>query len=143
VIWQGGLIGPLVNRFGEYKSLMIGLVASAIGLYYIVGVDVWWKLIFVAILFSFGHSISRPSLTSIIAEAAPSNRRGGGLRPMTSIESVSRIIGPVLGGWIITTQPRLMGWVGGALFTVAALIGAAMRSNEVRKVKVEPQSSEP
>src|SRR5215813_9839528 len=35
VFWQGGFIGPIVKRFGEYKSLMIGLVASAGGLYYL------------------------------------------------------------------------------------------------------------
>ncbi|MGH9934680.1 MAG: MFS transporter [Blastocatellia bacterium] len=140
VIWQGGLIGPVVKRFGEYKSLMIGLVASAAGLYYVVAVDIWWKLIFVAILFSFGHSVSRPTLTSIIAQAAPPNRRGGVFGAMTSIESVSRIIGPVLGGWIITMQPRWLGWAGGAFFTVAALIGATIRSSEARSA--EPQSSE-
>lgn len=132
VVWQGGLIGPIVRRFGEYRSLMIGLVASAAGLYYVVAVDIWWKLIFVAILFSFGHSVSRPSLTSLIAQAAPPNRRGGVFGAMTSIESVTRIIGPVLGGWIITTQPRWLGWVGGALFTVAALIGLTIRSSEAR-----------
>jgi MFS family permease len=136
VIWQGGLIGPIVKRFGEYKSLMIGLVASAAGLYYITVVDVWWKLIFVAILFSFGHSVSRPSLTSLIAQAAPPDRRGGVFGAMTSTESVTRIIGPLLGGWIITSQPSWMGWVGGALFTMAALIGAAIRSNETRLARV-------
>jgi DHA1 family tetracycline resistance protein-like MFS transporter len=130
VIWQGGLIGPIVKRFGEYKSLMIGLVASAAGLYYVVAVDVWWKLIFVAILFSFGHSVSRPSLTSLIAQAAPPDRRGGVFGAMTSIESMTRIIGPLLGGWIITTQPKWVGWVGGALFTVAALIGWTIRSRQ-------------
>jgi MFS family permease len=136
VIWQGGLIGPIVKRFGEYKALMIGLVASAAGLYYITLVDVWWKLIFVAILFSFGHSVSRPSLTSLIAQAAPPDRRGGVFGAMTSTESTTRIIGPLLGGWIITTQPRWMGWVGGALFTMAALIGATIRSNEARSARV-------
>jgi MFS transporter, DHA1 family, tetracycline resistance protein len=127
VVWQGGFIGPIVKRFGEYRSMMIGLVASAAGLYYVVAVDVWWKLIFVAILFSFGHSVSRPALTSLIAQAAPPNRRGGVFGAMTSIESVTRIIGPVLGGWIITTQPGWLGWVGGALFTVSALIGSMIR----------------
>ncbi len=140
VIWQGGIIGPIVKRFGEYKSLMIGLIASAIGLYYVVAVDVWWKLIFVAIFFSFGHSVSRPSLTSIIAQAAPPNRRGGVFGAMTSIESVSRIIGPLLGGWIVATQPSWLGWVGGALFTVAALIGSTIRTSE--RSSAEPQSSE-
>lgn len=132
VVWQGGLIGPIVRRFGEYKSLMIGLVASAAGLYYVVAVDVWWKLIFVAILFSFGHSVSRPSLTSLIAQAAPPGRHGGVFGAMTSIESMTRIIGPLFGGWIITTQPSWLGWVGGALFTVAALIGLTIRSSEAR-----------
>jgi MFS family permease len=136
VIWQGGLIGPIVKRFGEYKSLMIGLVASAAGLYYITVVDVWWKLIFVAILFSFGHSVSRPSLTSLIAQSAPPDRRGGVFGAMTSIESLTRIIGPLLGGWIITTQPSWMGWVGGALFTMAALVGATIRSNETRLARI-------
>ncbi|MBO0861322.1 MAG: MFS transporter [Chloracidobacterium sp.] len=132
VIWQGGLIGPIVKRFGEHKSMIIGLAASAAGLYYITAVDVWWKLIPVAILFSFGHSVSRPSLTSLIAQAAPPNRRGGVFGAMTSIESMTRIIGPLLGGWIITTQPRWVGWVGGALFTAAALIGSTIRSSETR-----------
>src|SRR5262245_5909052 len=140
IVWQGGFIGPIVRRFGEYRSLLIGLVASAAGLYYVVAVDVWWKLIFVAILFSFGHSVSRPSLTSVIAQAAPPNRRGGVFGAMTSIESFTRVIGPVLGGWIVTTQPRWLGWVGGALFTVAALIGSTIRSSEARSA--EPQSSE-
>ena len=140
IVWQGGFIGPIVRRFGEYRSLMIGLVASAAGLYYVVAVDVWWKLIFVAILFSFGHSVSRPSLTSVIAQAAPPNRRGGVFGAMTSIESLTRIIGPVLGGWIVTTQPRWLGWVGGALFTVAAMICSTIRSSEARSV--EPQRSE-
>ena len=80
----------------------------------------------------FGHSVSRPSLTSVIAQAAPPNRRGGVFGAMTSIESVTRVIGPVLGGWIVTTQPRWLGWVGGALFTVAALIGSAIRSGGAR-----------
>jgi DHA1 family tetracycline resistance protein-like MFS transporter len=140
VIWQGGLIGPIVRRFGEHKSLMIGLVASAAGLYYVVAVDVWWKLIFVAILFSFGHSVSRPSLTSLIAQAAPSDRRGGVFGAMTSIESMTRIIGPLLGGWIITTQPKWVGWVGGALFTVAALIGWTIRIED-RGSRVEDRES--
>jgi DHA1 family tetracycline resistance protein-like MFS transporter len=136
VVWQGGMIGPIVKRFGEYKSLMIGLIASAAGMYYVTAVDVWWKLIFVAILFSFGHSVSRPSLTSLISQAAPPDQRGGVFGAMTSVESTTRIIGPLLGGWIITTQPKWVGWVGGALFTVAALIGSAIRSSEARSARI-------
>jgi hypothetical protein len=38
----------------------------------------------------------------------------------------------VLGGWIITTTPKWLGWVGGAFFTVAALISWTIRSGEAR-----------
>ena len=138
VIWRGGLIGPIVKRFGEHKSLMIGLVASAAGLlYYIVAVDVWWKLIFVAILFSFGHSVSRPSLTSLIAHAAPPNRRGGVFGAMTSI-SVTRIIGPVLRRMDHRHAAEVAGVGRGAFFTVAALIGWTIRSGEARRVGRRP-----
>src|SRR5262249_9268006 len=61
VIWQGGLIGPIVKRFGEQRSLMIGLVASAAGLYYVGAVGVWGKVIFVAVFLPFRHSVPRPS----------------------------------------------------------------------------------
>lgn len=129
VLWQGGFIGPFIKRVGEYKSLLFGLTASAIGLYYVVAVDVWWKLIIVAILFSFGHGVSRPPLTSIITYHTPPNRRGGVFGAMTSLESLSRIIGPVLGGWIITKHPSLLGWVGGALFTIAILIALTVKQS--------------
>ena len=137
VLWQGGLIGPFVKRFGEYRSLLTGLIASAIGLYYVVAVDVWWKLIIVAILFSFGHGVSRPPLTSIISQTAPPNRRGGVFGAMTSLESLARIIGPVLGGWIITLHPRWLGWVGGALFTIAVMIATTIKAEAGPNVETQ------
>jgi MFS family permease len=120
------VIGPFVRQFGDYKALMIGLLASACGLYYMVIVNVWWKLGFVALLFSFGHGISRPSLTSLVTQSAPANRRGGALGAMTSIESFTRIIAPVLGGWIIALHPTWLGWVCGIFFTIAVFIGATI-----------------
>jgi DHA1 family tetracycline resistance protein-like MFS transporter len=126
IVWQGAVIGPFVRQFGDYKALMIGLLASACGLYYMVIVNVWWKLGFVALLFSFGHGISRPSLTSLVTQSAPANRRGGALGAMTSIESFTRIIAPVLGGWIIALHPTWLGWVCGIFFTIAVFIGATI-----------------
>ena len=130
VFWQAGMIGPIIKRFGEYKSLMMGLTASALGLFYVVFVDVWWKLIFVALLFSFGHGVSRPSLTSFISRAAPPNRRGGVFGAMTSLESVTRILGPIFGGWLIAVHPTWLGWVGGLLFAVATLIGLSLKARQ-------------
>jgi MFS family permease len=128
VVWQGGFVGPVVKRFGERRALILGLVCSAVGIFSIVAVDVWWKLAFVAFFFSFGHSIARPSLTSLISQSAPANRRGGVLGVTSSIESFSRIVAPIMGGWIIGgLHPTWLGWVGGAFFIVA--IGIAATGN--------------
>jgi MFS transporter, DHA1 family, tetracycline resistance protein len=124
IIWQGGVIGPLVKRVGDYKALLIGLISSAIGLYYLGFVNTWWKLPLVGIFFSFGHGIARPSLTSLITQNAPPQRRGGVLGAMTSIESFTRIVAPLLGSWVIAVHPTWLGWIGGALFTIAVLIAA-------------------
>lgn len=128
VFWQAGMVGPVVKRFGEYKSLMVGLTASTIGLFYVVFVNSWWKLIVVALLFSFGHGISRPPLTGLIVRAAPPNRRGGVFGALTSLESLTRILGPITGGWLIAVHPTWLGWVGGSLFLIAILIGLSLKT---------------
>ncbi|MCI0339425.1 MAG: MFS transporter [Acidobacteria bacterium] len=139
IIWQGGLIGPFLKRFGDYRALIIGLIASACGLFYLAMVDAWWKLAFVAFFFSFGHGTARPSLTSIVTQSAPANRRGGVLGAMTSIESFTRIIAPILGGWIIALHPSWLGWIGGILFSIAVIVAATV--TVAVKPSVEPQRS--
>jgi len=140
IIWQGAVIGPFVKRFGDYRALVVGLISSAIGLSYVSLVDVWWKLAFVALFFSFGHGIARPALTSILTQAAPPRRRGGVIGATTSLESFSRIIAPAAGGWIMAQHPTWLGWIGGALFAFSALI--AMTVNAAASASVEPQSSQ-
>jgi len=123
IIWQAGAVGPAVKYLGERRTLIAGLAASAIGIFYVVWVDVWWKLAFVALFFSLGNSITRPSLTSLITQAAPPDRRGAVLGATSSIESFSRIIAPILGGWIIGgLHPNWLGWLGGTLFLIGFAI---------------------
>jgi MFS family permease len=125
IIWQGGVVGRVVPRIGDYWTLVLGLSLSALGMYYIALVDVWWKLSFVAFFFSLGHGLARPALTSLITQAAPPQRRGGVFGATTSLESFSRIIAPIAGGWVIEVHPTWLGWVGGALFTVAVIIAVS------------------
>lgn len=140
IIWQGGVIGPVVKRIGDYKAMLIGLIASGIGLYYLALVNVWWKLPIVALFFSFGHGLGRPSLTSLITKEAPPQRRGGVLGATTSLESLARIIAPVMGGWLMAVHPAWLGWVGGALFTVAVLIAATI--TPTAKLNPAPQTEQ-
>jgi DHA1 family tetracycline resistance protein-like MFS transporter len=132
IVWQGGLVGPIVKRFGESNALVVGLGAAMVGQFMIAWVDVWWKLIFVAIPLSFGTSVTRPALTSLITKAAPPKRRGGVLGVTSSLESFSRIVAPVAGGWIIgSLHPTWLGYVGGTLGAVAVALAVAARRRAV------------
>lgn len=123
IIWQGGLVGPLVKRLGERNSLLLGMMSSMVGYFMILLVDEWWKLGVAAVFISFGNGIIRPSLTSLLTQMAPADRRGGALGVAASIESLSRIAAPILGGWIISAfSPSWIGLVAGFLASIALLI---------------------
>ena len=80
----------------------------------------------VAIIFSFGTGVSRPTLSSLITQVAPPERKGGALGVSSSIESFSRSIAPIMGGWIIGgLHPNWLGYVGGLL----GAIGLALALN--------------
>jgi len=130
ILWQGGAIGPMVKAFGERKSMIMGLACSSIGLSYLTFVDGWFKLGIVAIFFSFGNSIARPTLTSLITQIAPPDRRGEILGATTSLDSFGRIIAPILGGYLIDVHPGWLGWLGGSLFFLAFLIAISTQIDE-------------
>ncbi len=138
ILWQGGAIGPMVKYFGERKSMIIGLACSSIGLTYLAFVDDWLKLGIVAIFFSFGNSIARPTLTSLITQIAPPHRRGEVLGATTSLDSFGRIIAPIVGGYLIDFHPGWLGWLGGALFLLAFLIAISNQIDEQVTQGVHP-----
>jgi len=128
IVWQGGAVGPVVRALGERRALLLGLTSSALGLFSVVFVTSWHDLIVTALFFSFGTGMTRPSLTSLVTQAAPPERQGGVLGVTSSLESFSRIVAPVLGGWIIAVHPTWLGWVGGSLGIVAVALAATLGS---------------
>lgn len=120
IIWQGGVIRPLVKKIGELSILRYGLAAMSVGLLGIVLAENWQQLAIVALVFSFGTGVTRVVLSSLVSQMAPSDKKGGVIGVSSSIESFTRIIGPLLGGWLIgTLHPNYIGYVGGAM----ALVG--------------------
>ncbi|MDP4219292.1 MAG: MFS transporter [Bacteroidota bacterium] len=119
IIWQGGVIRPLVKKIGELSLLRYGLAAMATGLLGLVLADNWQQLALVALVFSFGTGVTRVVLSSLVSQMAPPDKKGGVIGVSSSIESLTRIIGPILGGWVIgTIHPNYIGYIGGALAAV-------------------------
>jgi MFS family permease len=105
IIVQGGLVGRLTRRFGEWNLLISGAigVAVAMGLYVHVGANASIAvtggviLILLAGLFNAtGRSILTPTLSALISQFTDPRRQGATFGLYHMLGSLARVIGPVI-----------------------------------------------
>ena len=130
IIWQGGVIRPLVKKYGESSLLKFGLIGMIIGFVGIALARSWVELAIVAVFFSFGTGVTRVVLSSLVSQIAPPDKKGGVIGVSTSIESFTRIIGPIIGGWIIgSIHPDFIGWAGAAMAAIGLWLAFRVQKN--------------
>lgn len=95
---QGALIGPLTKRFGSVALLRTGLALVATGLLVLGGAAVWVVLGAALLLIVVGSGVTNPSLTTLVADSAPADRRGEVLGFQQSAGALARVVGPPLAG---------------------------------------------
>ena len=95
---QGGLIGPLTQRFGSLPLLRVGQVSVAVGMLFLGAAVIWPVLIFALAFMVIGAGISSPSLTTLVANSAPESQRGEVLGIQQSANALARVVGPPLAG---------------------------------------------
>lgn len=94
-IVQGGLVRVINPKLGPVKSIYIGLAFYGLGFLLIAFVPQGWMLFPLMIPFSLG-GIADPAAQSIISNEVPSNEQGELQGALTSLRSVTSIVGPVL-----------------------------------------------
>ncbi|MCL7749532.1 MFS transporter [Halalkalibacter alkaliphilus] len=108
---QGGLVGRLTKKYGEGSVIQIGIIISAIGFGLILFIDSFLTAAIYLTVFGVGNGLIRPSVSSLLTKASPTGYgRTTGL--LSSFDSLGRIIGPPLGGWLFTVTiglPYLLG----------------------------------
>ena len=125
IIWQGGLIGRLVKRFGEVRLTLAGFVASVIA-YVVLGFipdDKLLPLGLITIVSSFGHGVLRPVLTSRITRAVGRHEQGAAIGISGSLSSIAMMVAPPTGG-LLLDHDWLLAWV--LVPAVVSLLGVVM-----------------
>jgi DHA1 family tetracycline resistance protein-like MFS transporter len=125
VIVQGGLVAPVVRRLGERRTLMIGLLLTAIGWG---GSALTYSLpVFVAMLVpgALGIGLCNATLSALISHAAAPGEQGRVQGAAGALESLGRASGPVWG------NAALQHFGEGSAYGAAAvlLVGAAAITN--------------
>jgi MFS family permease len=124
IIIQGGLIGRLVKHFGERALVAAGFVCMTIG-YVTLGWSGALALLVVASTFaSFGTAVLRPTLSSLVTQAAGRGEQGVVIGLTQSLMSVAQIAAPPLAGALIGGR-RLGAWafVAAAAAGMGAIVG--------------------
>lgn len=122
VIVQGGLIGQLTKRFGESKLIMWGVVIQGLSLAAWALTPSVAVLLVVLIPLAFSTGVLNTVINSAISRAVPPHEVGGALGTAGALESLSRVVSPSVGGWLLGAVGT---WAPGAL-GAAIMAGVTM-----------------
>ncbi len=137
LIVQGGLIRPLKKRFSDVNLILLGtfLVALALALVPLPH-QFGWQFPG-AMLMAIGNGISSPILTAMVSLLAPESERGEIIGVFQSTQSLSRILGPQLGGILFgVISPSAPYFVGAAIMMISFYVALGLRG-----VKIEGAES--
>jgi DHA1 family tetracycline resistance protein-like MFS transporter len=94
-IVQAGLIGAIVARLGERRTVHIGLTLYVLGFMGLAFATRGWMVYACIIPFAFG-TIANPSIKSIMSRAVPANMQGALQGALSSMMSLTAIVAPVM-----------------------------------------------
>jgi DHA1 family tetracycline resistance protein-like MFS transporter len=94
-IVQGGLMRFINPKLGNEKSVYVGLALYALGLFLFAFASKTWMMFVFLIPYCLG-GIAGPALQSIISGQVPSNEQGELQGALTSLMSLTSIIGPLV-----------------------------------------------
>ena len=122
-IAQGGLMGPVLKRFGPVKTAQIGITVNVLALigFAFAGSPV---LLYTLILFSGFGGFAGPAVNSLMSNATPKDSQGELQGANASIQSVAAIFSPL----IMTQTLRMFSvddapiYFPGAAFMLAAIL---------------------
>ena len=118
---QGGVLGKLINIFGEFKLIIIGLLLNAVGMVLLP----WSKTLVTLTLYlsiaGIGNQIIRPTNTSWISKQTKFGQ-GATIGVMDAFLSLGRVLGPPLAGKLYTPETfQVPCWISAGILVVVSV----------------------
>jgi DHA1 family tetracycline resistance protein-like MFS transporter len=125
-IVQGGLIRYINPKLGPKRSVYIGMVLYVIGLAFFAFAYKGWMMYAALVPYCLG-GISGPALQGIMSGQVPPNEQGELQGALTSLISLTSIIGPLLmtNTFAYFTRPEAIVYFPGAAFLLGAVFALA------------------
>jgi MFS family permease len=130
--------GWLTDHWGQRKSLLLFSLISIAGYVLVLVWQSWLALLLGSFLFLAWSALSLPATLSVIATSLQSNRHTMGVGVQSMIRRVPMMLGPLLGGWLLTH----FGWTDGVRYALALCIGMSLLTLAFQWFMFEPESGD-
>jgi predicted MFS family arabinose efflux permease len=132
---QGGAIGRLAKRFGDYKLAGVGLLVMAISMLLMPLAQNMGLFLLFTFGLAVGNSLAQPTLTAMASRLAATTAQGRVIGTVQSSGSLGRVVGPAVGGFMLgrdRSSPVLAYGntpflVGGIVMGIAFLLSLTLR----------------
>lgn len=114
--WPGGW---LTDRWGQRRSLLAFNALSLAGYVLVLAWQHWIALVAGAFLFLAWSALSLPATFAVVASSLDRRQHTMGVGVQSMVRRVPMMLGPLIGGWLITRY----GWEQGVQFALLGCIG--------------------
>jgi MFS transporter, DHA1 family, tetracycline resistance protein len=136
---QGGAIGRLAKRFGDYKLAAVGLLVMAISMLLMPLAQNMGLFLLFTFGLAVGNSLAQPTLMAMASRLAATTAQGRVIGTVQSAGSLGRVIGPASGGFMLgrdRSGPALAYGntpflIGGVIMGIAFLLSLTLRRSSV------------
>jgi MFS family permease len=126
--------GWLTDQWGQRKSLLLFSVISIAGYILVLVWQSWLALLLGSFLFLAWSALSLPATFSVIATSLQSHRHTMGVGVQSMIRRVPMMLGPLIGGWLLTR----FGWTDGVRYALALCIAMSLLTLAFQWFMFEP-----
>lgn len=136
---QGGLLGWLINKFGERRIVLTGLLLNALGMALLLTAYSFASLTLYLTIAGIGNQLIRPTNTSWISKQTRIGQ-GAAIGIMDAFLSLGRILGPLLGGWLYAKEAYPYAVLAGILVIATLCLYLPLRRIRDEVVSISQQS---
>ncbi|RUS48365.1 MFS transporter [Cohnella sp. AR92] len=133
---QGGVVRRRVKKGQESFYIAAGLVISAVGFFLLLTANNWGMATVYLCIFGIGNSLIRPCVTSLITQKT-TVEQGVASGLSSSMDSLGRIVGPLLGTALLDVTEWMPFVLSGALSLAALGLLARFRSADRAHIQAQ------
>jgi len=126
--------GWLTDHWGQRRSLLLFNALSLVGYAIVLVWQHWLALVLGAFLFLAWSTLSLPATLSVIATSLDRRQHTMGVGVQSMVRRVPMMIGPLIGGWLITRY----GWQQGIRFALFGCIALSVATALFQWFMTEP-----